>query len=66
MKNADNYMIEAALANRPPSGTPYAPDGEPLRSLGVHEHWNNATDRQYARNLGRPEGIELLSIPAQP
>jgi hypothetical protein len=32
-----------------------------LASLGVHEHWNNAGDRKYARNLGRKEGIELIS-----
>ena len=64
MKNCDNYMHEAALAANPPSGTHYAPDGVPLESLGVHEHWNNETDRQYSRNLGRDEGIELLKIGA--
>ena len=66
VKNADNYMIEAALADRPPSGVHYAPDGAPLKSLGAHEHWNNETDRQYSRNLGRADGIELLQIPAHP
>jgi hypothetical protein len=65
VKNADNYMHESALADHPPSGTHYAPDGEPLKSLGVHEHWNNATDRQYSRNLGKAEGIELLAIPTE-
>ena len=30
-------------------------------SLGVHEHWNNATDKQYTRNLGTGTGIELIS-----
>lgn len=35
-------------------------DGTPLKSLGVAEHWNNATDRQYSRNLGKEEGIELV------
>ncbi|MGA2694368.1 MAG: hypothetical protein ABSF76_18530, partial [Opitutaceae bacterium] len=64
MKNCDNYMHEAALAANPPSGTHYAPDGVPLKCLGVHEHWNNETDRQYSRNLGRDEGIELLKIGA--
>ena len=58
----DNYLHEAALANDPPSGTFYDPenDGIPLASLGVHEHWNNPTDRQYTGNLGTGEGIELI------
>lgn len=58
----DNYLHEAALANNPPSGTIYDPenDGTPLESLGVHEHWNNAIDKQYSRNLGNDEGIELI------
>jgi hypothetical protein len=66
MTNADNFMHEAALADHPPSGVRYAPDGEPLKSLGVHEHWNNEVDRQYSRNLGRNDGIELLVVPARP
>ena len=32
--------------------------------MGVHEHWNNATDKKYSRNLGKGEGIELVSIMA--
>lgn len=60
--NADNYLHEAAQAAKPPSGTVYAPDaGATLASLGVHEHWNNATDRKYSRNLGLKEGIELIA-----
>jgi len=31
-------------------------------SLGVHEHWNNATEKKYTRNLGTDKGIELFSI----
>lgn len=60
----DNYLHEAALADDPPSGTFYDPegDGTRLKSLGVHEHWNNATDRAYSRNLGTGDGIELVSI----
>ena len=59
---SDMYLIEAAQAGNAPSGTAYDPegDGTPLKSLGVAEHWNNATDRQYSRNLGREEGIELV------
>ncbi len=63
---ADDYLHEAALANDPPSGTFYDPDhARPtvrLASLGVHEHWNNAIDRLYSRNLGRSEGIELVAV----
>jgi hypothetical protein len=58
----DNYLHEAALADRPPSGIRYDPegDGTPLESLGVHEHWNNPQEKQYSRNLGTGEGIELI------
>jgi hypothetical protein len=61
--NADNYLHEAAQAARPPSGTLYDPvkGGTPLASLGVHEHWNNATDRKYSRNRGGKQGIELIA-----
>jgi uncharacterized protein (DUF362 family) len=60
--NADNYLHEAALAAKPPSGTAYNPDGSGvLSSLGVHEHWNGPTARKYSRNLGRKEGIELIA-----
>lgn len=61
---ADNYLHEAAQADNPPSGTVYDPenDGLPLKSLGVHEHWNNSTDKQYTRNLGTGEGIELVQV----
>jgi hypothetical protein len=57
-------LHEAALAGKPPSGAVYDPeqDGQPLTSLGVHEHWNNATDKQYSRNLGKGEGIELVAL----
>ncbi len=60
----DNYLHEASQADDPPSGTFYDPegDGTPLASLGVHEHWNNATDKQYSRNLGTGDGIELIKI----
>ena len=60
----DNYLHEAALADRPPSKTVYDPDGNgtPLASLGVHEHWNNPVDKQYSRNLGLEGGIELIAL----
>lgn len=59
---AEDYLHEAALADAPPSGSFYDPerDGVRMRSLGVHEHWNNPIDKQYSRNLGRTNGIELV------
>lgn len=58
----ENYLHEGAQAAKAPSGTIYNPDKSgPLASLGVHEHWNNATDKKYSRNLGRKEGIELIA-----
>jgi uncharacterized protein (DUF362 family) len=64
IKNADNYLREAALANDPPSKTFYDPerDGIRCRSLGVHEHWNNGTDKKYSGNLGTSHGIELFQV----
>jgi hypothetical protein len=60
--NVDNYLHEAALASDPPSGAVYDPenDGTPMTNLGVHEHWNNAVEKKYSRNLGRNYGIELI------
>jgi hypothetical protein len=61
--NVDNYLHEAAQANNPPSGTFYHPNGSiRLESLGVHEHWNNAQEKLYTRNLGTGNGIELIPI----
>jgi len=61
---AEDYLHEAALAAAPPSGAFYDPekDGVRLASLGVHEHWNNAHDKLYSRNLGLNEGIELVAL----
>jgi hypothetical protein len=65
MPGVDDYLHEAALAENPPSGTFYDPNHATpsvrLGSLGAHEHWNNATDRKYSRNLGRKAGIELIA-----
>ncbi len=62
----DDYLHEAALAHSPPSGTFYDPNHpvptRRLPSLGVHEHWNNEHQKQYSRNLGKAEGIELVAI----
>ncbi len=62
MKYSDYYLEEMAQANNPPSGSVYDPerDGTKLTSLGVTEHWNNARDKQYSRNLKTGNGIELV------
>jgi hypothetical protein len=67
---ADDYLHEAALANDPPSGAFYDPnhptDVTRLASLGVHEHWNDANNKQYSRNLDpvNGTGIELVTEPS--
>ena len=62
----DNFLHEAAQVSDPPSKTKYSPhkDGAPIhaKSLGVHEHWNNADEKKYSRNLGKKERIELVAI----
>lgn len=62
--NVDSYLHKAARANNPPSKATYDQegDGRGLDSLGVHEHWNNATEKKYSRNLGKREGIELVGM----
>ncbi len=65
VNGVDDYLHQAADAANWPAGIIYDPDnsGKPLASLGVHEHWNDASKKQYSRNLGLPNGIELISIP---
>jgi hypothetical protein len=60
----DDYLHQAASSEWWPEGLIYDPegDGTPIGSLGVHEHWNNANDKQYSRNLGTGEGIELVYL----
>jgi hypothetical protein len=69
MAFSDSYLIEAAMAGNPPSKAKYDPqrNNTTISSLGVMEHWNNATDKKYSRNLGKNEGIELVfrTIPAE-
>lgn len=60
----DDYLHQAADKANWPEGIIYDPEGDGIEmpaSLGVHEHWNNATDKQYSRNLGTGNGIELIS-----
>ena len=61
----DDYLHQAADPSKWPAGIIYDPDnsGKPLSSLGTHEHWNDPSNKQYSRNLGTGQGIELISIP---
>lgn len=62
----DDYILQAADPSAWPGGIGYDPDhadhNSPVGSLGVYEHWNNITDKQYSRNLGTGDGIELVSV----
>ncbi len=62
---ADDYLHQAADRANWPEGILYDPeaDGSILKSLGVNEHWNDALNRQYSRNLGKDYGIELITMP---
>ncbi len=60
----DDYLHQAADSSTWPEGIIYDPDNDGIvyASIGVHEHWNNSTDKQYSRNLGVEEGIELVTV----
>ena len=57
-----DYLLQCASAEYWPDSIRYDPeaDGSVLGSLGVFEHWNNASDKKYSRNLGSGDGIELI------
>jgi len=58
---SDDFLHQAAdKANWAVTYDPENDGTELPASLGVHEHWNNAADMQYSRNLGEDEGIELV------
>jgi hypothetical protein len=63
MDGADDFLYQAADPSYWPAGVVYDPedDGTPIGSLGVYEHWNNAIDKEYTRNLATGDGIELIS-----
>ena len=65
MYGVEDYIHQAADPKNWPEGVIYDPDnsGKPIPVLGIHEHWNNPVDKQYSRNLGTGNGIELVSIP---
>ncbi|MBK6285129.1 MAG: DUF362 domain-containing protein [Draconibacterium sp.] len=59
-----DYLSQCASSDNWPVNITYDPelDGTPIGSLGVFEHWNNATERKYSRNLGIGDGIELIYL----
>ncbi len=63
-EGVDDFLHQAADSSNWPDGLIYDPeqDGKTFKSLGVHEHWNNPVNKQYSRNLGTGNGIELVKI----
>ncbi len=62
----DDYLHQAADPSKWAAGITYDPenDGTPMGSMGIHEHWNNKTLKQYSRNLNSAtgKGIELVYL----
>jgi len=68
-QNTDYYLHEAAYVpganGLKLSGVAYRPSAGSsafVGSLGTEEHWNNSTNKQYSRNLGIGNGIELVRL----
>ena len=64
MEGCDDYLLQAADPSYWPAGMIYDPenDGTPIKSMGVFEQWNNVDEKEYSRNLGTGEGIELMKL----
>jgi hypothetical protein len=66
VSGVQDYIHQAADPANWPAGIQYDPStsdhSSPVGSLGVHEHWNNTTDKKYTRNLGSGTGIELFTV----
>jgi hypothetical protein len=63
----EDYIHQAASSDYWPKKNQYDPEGDGtiLKSLGVHEHWNNPADKEYSGNLtGITGGINLISVPS--
>jgi hypothetical protein len=62
MDGGDDYLYQAADSANWAPGIVYDPnhDGTHIASMGTFEQWNNDTDKQYSRNLGTGNGIELI------
>jgi len=63
-----DYIHQAADPDNWAPGIQYDPSNAdhhaPVGSLGVHEHWSDAVNKQYSQNLGENKGIELVTVPA--
>lgn len=68
MVGTDDYLKQAADPKNWPAGIEYDPEGDGtlIGSLGVYEHWNGLATKQYSRNLGTGNGIELVNYTALP
>ncbi len=66
-QGVDDYLHQSADPDLWPNEITYDPDnsGTALLSLGIHEHWNSASKKQYSGNLESGSGIELIAIPAE-
>jgi hypothetical protein len=64
MPGVDDYLRQAADTTEWPDNFMYDPenDGSPVSSLGVHEHWNNAINKQYSHELGNEYGIDFIKL----
>jgi uncharacterized protein (DUF362 family) len=64
MNGVDDYLRQAADPTKWPDNFTYDPenDGTPLKSLGVHEHWNNSVDKKYSKELGIGNGIDFVKL----
>jgi hypothetical protein len=62
IEGVDDYLHQAADTTNWPTGLSYDPNGtgQHLTSMGVHEHWNDTTNKQYSQNLGTGAGIALI------
>jgi hypothetical protein len=60
----DDYLHQAADSSLWPDNIVYDPDNDGIliSSLGVHEHWNDSLHKEYTRNLGTGNGIELFKV----
>ena len=63
---AEDYLHEAPrrTIRRQARSTTRARPAFVSPAWAVHEHWNNATNKQYSRNLGAGQGIELVALTA--
>ena len=69
----DDYLHESAEIGNPASQTNYLGVADipsyltgTSASLGIHEHWNDAINKQYSRNLNPSTGTGIELVEVQP